>query len=104
MNRLASNASFTAYASAPTAVATMRPAPAATNEPDSASIARPLLDRFRLAGEERLVQLEPVGREHLAVHDHLHAGRQLQDVIQDHTIDGHLLDLGRPGRHAPSGP
>ena len=39
-NRLASNASLTAYASAPTAVATMRPAPAATNDPDIASSPR----------------------------------------------------------------
>ena len=51
-----------AYASAPTRVAWNRPAPATAMLPDSTSSPSRLCDRIGLAGEQRLVDLEPVAR------------------------------------------
>jgi hypothetical protein len=55
-----------------------------------------LLDGLRLAGEQRFVQLQPVGRDHAPVHDHLHARRQLQDVVRTARSTG--TSCTRPSR------
>ena len=52
--------------------------------------ARLLRDRLRFPADERLVQLEPVGDEHLAVHDDLPAAREVQHVVQHHAVHGNL--------------
>ena len=49
-------------------------------------------DRVRLAGEERLVDLEARGLEHGAVDDDLVTRTQLENVVQDHVADSDLCD------------
>ena len=66
-------------------------------------VADGLHDRVGLAGEQRLVDLEVVADEHLAVGDHLRAGAQLDDVVEHEFVHLHFVhravahDVG-PGR------
>ena len=59
---------------------------------------RPLVERHRFAGEQRLVHLEGVGGQHRAVGHDLGALGQLDHVVGDHLVDGHLPALAVP-RH-----
>ena len=66
-------------------------------------VAGGLLNRIALAGEERLVDLEPVAFEHRTVGAHLITGLELHHVVEHHVVDGdHCLlrvaDYVRPRR------
>ena len=91
VKRLASSASWAAYASRPTLVAVNAPPPATTKLPDITWSPGCLEDRVGLAGQQRLVDLQAVGLQHLAVDDDLVAGPELDDVAE-HDLGGG--DLG----------
>ena len=55
-------------------------------------------DRVRLAGEQRLVELEPVRRAHDAVGRDLVAGAQLEEVVEHDVVDRDLDDRRRRAR------
>ena len=99
-NRRASVASFAAYESAPDP---RRLEPAGARDDEAARehlVARGLVERVALAGEQRLVDLEPVGGAHDAVARDLVAGAQLEQVVEhDHRRDRDLLDV--PVAHDP---
>ena len=51
---------------------------------------RRLVDRVRLSGEQRLVDLEAVADRTIAVGRHLVAGAQLDEVVEHHVLDRDL--------------
>ena len=69
------------------------PLPATTKLPDSTSSPVVLVDRVALAGEQRLVDLEPVGVAHHAVARDLVAGAQLEQVVEHDRFDRDLGDV-----------
>ncbi len=68
-----------------------RPDPATTKLPESTSSPLGLVDRVALAGEQRLVDLEPVGGAHHAVARDLVAGAHVEQVVE-HDRVGRDLD------------
>ena len=101
VNFLVSAASRWAYASAPTAVAWKAPDPATTMEPESTWSPVLLSTASDFAGEQRLVDLQPVALEHGAVGQDLVPGLQPQHVVEHHVADGDLRDGTVP--HDPGG-
>ena len=77
------------------------PDPATTIEPDS-TCARRLVDRIRLAGEQRFVDLEPVALIDHAVGQHLVSGLEAQQVVEHDIADCHLL-VGAVPHHPRAG-
>ena len=70
--------------------------PAGPGDDDAARqhfVARRLGDRIRLAGEQRLVELEPVGRGHDAVGRDLVARAQHDEVVEHDLLDRDLDGL-----------
>ena len=59
-------------------------------------IARPWAHGIRLAGENRLVHLQPVSGQDDGVGRHLLAAAQTQDVIEHHLVNGDVLLLPGP--------
>ena len=92
VNLLASSASLAAYASARPWSPGRRRCPATTKLPDSTSVADLLVDGIGLAGEQRLVDLEALGLDDLAVDDDLVARTEFDDVVEDDLV-------GRQRRH-----
>ena len=60
--------------------------PEATKLPDRTSAADLLVDGIGLAGEQRLVDLEPLGLDDSAVDDDLVARTELDDVVEDDLV------------------
>ena len=59
--------------------------------------------RFGLPGEQRLVELEPVGFQHRAVHGDLVPAAQFEHVVQDDAVQRDLGDGAVPDRPGPPG-
>jgi hypothetical protein len=80
LNRRAWACSGAAYASPPTRSARIRPTPTTTALPDRTG-SPGCLRTGSAPGEQRLVQLEPVGSEHRAVHRDLVPAAQLEHAV-----------------------
>ena len=52
-----------------------------------------LVDRVRLARQQRLVDLEAIGGAHDAVGRHLIAGTQLEQVVEHHVLDRNFVQV-----------
>ena len=106
-NRRASAAILRAYESAPTRVAWKRPLPAHDEAAREHLVARVLVDRVALTGEQRLVDVEPDFVAQQAVARDLVAGTEIEQVVEHDLFDGDLRDVrrrGRPERVAHSAP
>ncbi len=72
------------------------PGPSRTGDHEAAGhelVARLLHDGIRLAGEQRLVDLQRIATDDLAVGDDLAARAELHDVVEHDLVDAELVDL-----------
>ena len=53
-------------------------------------VARVLVDRIRLAGEQRLIELEPLGGQYVTINDHLVSWREHEHIVLDDLVNVEL--------------